>query len=271
MSVSTKDGDNFFIPMTDMMVGLLFIFVIMVAFFAYKLSRQLSQEQFVPQSLLIKVTEERDDMREKLALIKANSVVKFNQNSRDSQKAIIRNVKDAMERTGIGVSADYERGLLRLQGIDLFGSSSTTLKDPVIVRTLASALQLELTCYVLPASRSKDCEGKVGYVEAVYIEGHTDALRVGISRQDGISNNLQLAARRATNTYETIVTSNPALRDYRNPSQHSILSVSAFGAQRPIAPNDTSEGRDRNRRIDLKVEMYVPKDEIEVETLRARL
>jgi len=270
MKSSSKQDSNFFIPMTDMMVGLLFIFVIMVAFFAYKLSRQLSSDTFVPQSLLIKVTKERDDMREELSLIEANSLVKYNQASRDSRRSIIQNIKETLESSGVEIAADYERGLLRLQGVDLFRSASTVLINPDAVRVLANALQTELSCYSLPILRAAECDEKIGYVEAVFIEGHTDAIPVGVSRNDGISTNLQLSARRAANTYETIVASNPALKEFLNPAGQSILSVSAFGAQRPIASNQSSEGRDKNRRIDLKIEMYAPKDELEVEQLVKR-
>jgi hypothetical protein len=39
-----------------------------------------------------------------------------------------------------------------------------------------------------------------------------------------------------------------------------ILAVSAYGATRPIASNDRSEGRASNRRIDLRILMHEPRD-----------
>jgi hypothetical protein len=87
-------------------------------------------------------------------------------------------------------------------------------------------------------------------------------------RRDGIRNNLQLSTRRASNTYERLITTAPELIRYLNPAGFSIMSVSGFGSQRPIAGNETRIGRARNRRIDIRIEMYAPRDESEMQMLK---
>ena len=101
------------------------------------------------------------------------------------------------------------------------------------------------------------------------MEGHTDSLPLaGGYRRDGINNNLQLSTRRASNTYERLIVTAPDLIRYLNPAGFSIMSVSGFGSQRPIANNDTRNGRARNRRIDIRIEMYAPRDESEMKMLK---
>ena len=68
------------------------------------------------------------------------------------------------------------------------------------------------------------------------VEGHTDNI-------GGDVYNLDLSKRRAAAVKEALV------------SQYNIapdrLLTNGFGASRPVAPNDTLEGRARNRRVEL--------------------
>jgi outer membrane protein OmpA-like peptidoglycan-associated protein len=68
------------------------------------------------------------------------------------------------------------------------------------------------------------------------VEGHTDNI-------GGNPYNLELSERRAAAVKQTLV------------SQYNIgadrLLTGGFGASRPIATNDTLEGRARNRRVEL--------------------
>ena len=50
----------------------------------------------------------------------------------------------------------------------------------------------------------------------------------------------------------------PELTKLLNPASEQTLSVAAYGEQRPVAPNTSRDGRERNRRIDIRFEMYVP-------------
>ena len=40
-----------------------------------------------------------------------------------------------------------------------------------------------------------------------------------------------------------------------------LMNASAFGDTRPVASNDTDEGKKSNRRIDVRVLMYSPRSE----------
>lgn len=273
---STED-ENYFATMTDMMVGLLFIFLIMVAFFAYKLSRQTDAENLVPRVVLEKAKKELDEqakelqkLREELASIRQSSLARFNQNSRKARKELLTSIQKRVraQRPELGLTIDFERGILRLQGVDLFDSASTKLLNPSTITLLAQALADEMRCHIFSLQKTIECKDATGFVESVYVEGHTDSRPLSAGRRaDGIQSNLQLSARRASNTYETLILASPKLALYLNPEEQSIMSVTAFGSQRPIASNRTWEGRAKNRRIDIRIEMYNPRSEEEVAAL----
>ena len=80
----------------------------------------------------------------------------------------------------------------------------------------------------------------------VVVYGFTDNTPVGPAlNRAGISNNLDLSARRAANvaTYFRDQGVNP-----------NIISAKGFGETHPVAPNDTAQGRAQNRRIEIVLE-----------------
>jgi chemotaxis protein MotB len=80
----------------------------------------------------------------------------------------------------------------------------------------------------------------------VVVYGYTDNLPVGPALQQvGIKNNIDLSSRRADNvvTYFRAQGVNP-----------NIISAKGFGDTHPVASNDTSDGRAKNRRIEIVLE-----------------
>jgi len=84
--------------------------------------------------------------------------------------------------------------------------------------------------------------------KAIRIEGHTDAMPIAGSLAQRYPTNWELSAARAINVarYLQKESINPAL-----------LSAAGFGEFKPVAENDTVEGRAKNRRIEI---VLVPKD-----------
>ena len=80
----------------------------------------------------------------------------------------------------------------------------------------------------------------------VVVYGHTDNVPVGPELQRaGVADNIDLSTRRAANVvaYFRAQGVNP-----------NILAAKGFGETRPIAPNDTPQGRAQNRRIEIVLE-----------------
>jgi chemotaxis protein MotB len=80
----------------------------------------------------------------------------------------------------------------------------------------------------------------------VVVYGYTDNKPVGPGLQRaGIANNIDLSSRRADNVvaYFTSQGVNP-----------DLISAKGFGDTHPVASNDTTEGRAKNRRIEIVME-----------------
>ncbi len=83
----------------------------------------------------------------------------------------------------------------------------------------------------------------------IRIEGHTD---IGVVRSPRYRNNWDLSAARAA----TVVT----YLEQAHRVEPKRLSAVGRGSTKPIATNDTLEGRETNRRIEIVVEMEKPDD-----------
>ena len=104
---------------------------------------------------------------------------------------------------------------------------------------LSPAGQAELANNIVPKLRGLQNAKVVVY-------GYTDNTPVGPELQrQGIPDNLVLSTRRATTVANFLISQGV------NPN---IVSVKGVGDTRPVAPNDTPQGRAQNRRIEITVQ-----------------
>lgn len=229
----TVEEENYFISMTDMMVGLVFIFIVLLMYFALQFR----------------------DVTEQLS-------------GADKTRAeILRQLEQTLKSKGVQVTIDTQNGVLRLPDAILFDSGRAELKPAgeVAIGHLAEALGDVLPCYSdlpdPPLRRPAKCPDTPHRIESLYIEGHTDdvPLNGGLQFKD----NWDLSVVRATNTYRALVDLAPELgqRCAKKAGQcEPILSVSGYGPQRPVheVSGSLDERRQRDRRIDLRILMVTP-------------
>lgn len=123
-------------------------------------------------------------------------------------------------------------------------------------------------------SPTRKCDATPAYVEAVFIEGHTD--KVVLSPSPQLKDNLDLSAIRATNTFRALLDENPMLLNLESPRclapvvtetgqpcrRAPVLSVSGYGEYRPAELYEPGEEeKAENRRIDLRILMATPTPE----------
>lgn len=101
-------------------------------------------------------------------------------------------------------------------------------------------------------------------IETVQIEGHTD--NVGRDQT-----NRPLSANRANSTFFAMTDAANDIMQHLNLKRQPVLSVAAYGSDRPVSTNDTAEGRATNRRIDLRFIMVTPQDTDGIEVIRQAL
>ena len=110
------------------------------------------------------------------------------------------------------------------------------------IQVLAVALSKVLPCFSLgPASYpTKSCNPNAAFIDAVFVEGHTDNQPITGTLGEGVRDNLSLSARRAINTLQAVNTYQPKLHEMYSisPSEvglklgegHSpLMNASAFG------------------------------------------
>ena len=90
----------------------------------------------------------------------------------------------------------------------------------------------------------------IGQMEdkAIRVEGHTDNVKIGGVLTRAFPSNWELSAARAINVARYI---------QRLGVDPALLSAAAYGEHRPVSENETTEGRAKNRRIEI---VLIPRD-----------
>jgi chemotaxis protein MotB len=128
-----------------------------------------------------------------------------------------QDLKDLME-----IELSEHEIVIRLMGETTFDSGRAQIKPQMIpfLNKIASVL--------------KDAKGDI------VIAGHTDNVPVTGGE---FTSNLQLSAERAVRVAEYLMN--------REPVDPQKISTTGFGEYRPLASNDTPEGREKNRRVEI--------------------
>ncbi len=263
-SSNPGQGDqNYLASISDVMAALIFVFIIMLALFAYQLSN---------------VTEEQASVTERLTA------------SDETRDHILRELENRLEKAGLSVEVLQDQGVLRLSDNAInfpSGSENPVVEHQRNVGRLAKALAEVVPCYVSsdreamiagsdidPAVLTAEntplycqpaeitstytCEEQdyPWLLETLLIEGHTD--RVPVAGDRRFRDNLELSSMRAATVYRMITACEPRIERMRNTENVPVLSTSGYGYTRPatLAP----ELSDYNRRIDLRLLLEPPDD-----------
>lgn len=186
------------------------------------------------------------------------------------RRDILKRLRNAilLDFPDLKVELSEESDALRFQGEGLFASGSSKLNSEksAIVEKLSKRLDEVLPCFTIGAasSFSESCNSGFIMIEAVQIEGHTDNIGTDIT-------NRTLSAARANNTFFAMTSAAPRVMKHLNLKQQPVLSVAAYGPDRPVTTNENLTGRATNRRIDLRFIMVTPKDTNGIATIRSKL
>ena len=257
-------GDqNYLASISDVMAALIFVFIIMLALFAYQLSS---------------VTEEQATVTQRLTA------------SDETRDHILGEIASRLEAAGMTVEVLHEQNILRLSDNAInfpSGSESPISEHQINVGQLAQALAEVVPCYVSSHKKAtvsesntevikNDFEGKPSYclppatasaytceaqkhswlLETLLIEGHTDD--VPVSNERRFRDNLELSSMRAATVYRMIAACEPLIEGMYNSQDVPVLSTSGYGFTRPATRDP--DLADYNRRIDLRLLLEPPVD-----------
>jgi flagellar motor protein MotB len=181
-----EEEESYFASMTDVFIGLLFVFIIMLVFFAMRFQDATAAQQREASALkdakesqekVIKQLEEATAAREKAAE-RQNELVNDLTDSETARAAILRQMAGFLQQKGISVTVIENEGVLRLPEEILFSRSKWELNQKGLeaVKAVAEALDQVLPCYTMGLrSISDGCPQTKAKVEAIFIEGHADA------------------------------------------------------------------------------------------------
>ncbi|MDR3376122.1 MAG: OmpA family protein [Ancalomicrobiaceae bacterium] len=254
-------GENYFVSMTDMMVGVLFIFIIMLMAFALDFQKTTTVQENsinVAQDVALKLQRMENNVRDDIGKI---------ERANQARRQLLDDLQTQLATEGLDVAIDQANGVLRLtENAVKFDVNHSDLSDKArinvdkIARVLDRVLPQYASCRV-SGDRPACAPSTVGpTVETVFIEGHTDTTGVPDPKERD-RRNWELSAERAVATYREIVSQTPTVRSLRNQHGQEIISVSGYSSTRPIDPHETREAWEKNRRIDLRFVMEVDTEE----------
>ena len=211
--------DNFYASVTDLVIGSLFIFIILLVSFAIDLN--------IEKSRLQERVERQVKARQQLL-----------------ERVVARAGLNPRKQPVLG------QGIIRLPQNTLFADNSAELGPTAryTLDRLARALATEVPCYT--RSRDADCPpGSAAILDAIYIEGHSDRRNTKPPWQD----NWQLSSARAAAVYQEVVDAAPSLALQTNAAEGTpvpLLGVSAYAYSRPVVRESPNAAE--NRRVDLR-------------------
>lgn len=239
-----EEDENYFISMTDMMVGILFIFIILLMVFALNFRQQTetSEDQIrkleaaaaAARSVTAKLEDIQKDVRSEMDSISATDGVRA---------ALLEEIQSKLRAQGLIVTIDPVSGVVRLGNNAInFPRSSAALDATASERVVILA---KVLAEVLP-KYTRIGIALPAHLETVFVEGHTDST-------GGDPNNWPLSTERAVNTFRGLTEAEPQLRTLMNLAGTEVLSVAGYSSTRPIREFSKEDGT--QRRIDLRFVM----------------
>lgn len=204
-------------------------------------NRNLASENTALKTKLATVTSEKDEL---------NNVLNAKSDELSKKISALRTENEELKKTKEKVqqaSKTYESMLEKMKSevaqgqitiTELKGKLTVNMVDAILFDSGQSEVKkqgqevLEKLVDVL-----KDVKGKV-----IRVEGHTDNVQIHGNLAKKYPSNWELSAARSINVTRYL---------QKAGIDPSMLSTAAYGEFRPVAPNDTKEGRAKNRRIEI--------------------
>lgn len=240
---------------SDLMIGVLFIFIILVAYLSFQISKTKSDsEQSVNYaSLNEKLTTENKNLVNEINELRLDQK-KSEEMQQKSTAETVRIIGNKLQDTNIDVVIDEKSGVITFPADILFDTGDFALSPQgkrIIYETI-TVLEGLLPCWVSHTGVIKtgnECMSvnpTMSTIETIFIEGHTDSAPISKPNYD----NWHLGLDRARTVYQIFTDS--SMGAYRNDREQPIFGVSSYADERPARGVKKSD-YSKNRRVELRV------------------
>ena len=232
-----QEESSYFMSISDIMSGLMFVFIIILAIFVV--------------DFMIASKEFQDNI-DKL------------QENQDMRSEMLSDVQSQLSNLNIDVDIDIEHGVLRLNENAIrftSGLAELNIEQQNRLESVSHVLAIILPCYGMNAPVNDVCMPRTkGKLDSIFIEGHTDNVPIVGRLAKIFKNNWELSTARAIYTYQEITGNEKVLTEMINTNEQPIISVSAYGEGRPVPGHKHVRPTNDpiNRRIDVRFIMSPP-------------
>lgn len=236
------DSAGYLISVSDMMSGLLFIFIITLVAFIINFQDAIQKQKEITKT-------------------QTEIVKRFTRND-ETRTQLLNKLRERLLELAIIVDVDEKHGVLRItEDAVQFETASADLDERNIANLfkISDVLNELIPCYAQNTPYGHNCAGLEefkGKVDSIFIEGHTDNVPMNSYK---FKNNWELSAARAISAYKNMVP-DTVLAELLNTNDQPIFSVSGYGEGRPVEGHNYSYAKadPTNRRIDLRFIMTPP-------------
>lgn len=231
-----SDDGGALISISDMMAGLVFVFIITLAAFIIRFQDAVDTQ--------IAITEEITSINKQ-------------------RSTLLTTIKEELQKRGVLVEVDHEHGVLRLKESAIrfdVGQAVLTPLGKTNLEIVGEVMAVVLPCYTVERDRLSEefrcSEAITATLDSILIEGHTDNVPIF---NNYFKSNWELSTQRAIETYHVLLVSEPDMLALPNPQKQPLFSVSGYGEGRPVIEHATPTAEAENRRIDFRFIMSPPK------------
>jgi flagellar motor protein MotB len=266
-----EDKNDVFAPVADLMVGVVFIFIILMVALVLNLRNEdtVAKSEYDQKVAQVHAQEseirdlksrlEQESLRRSDAEARAEMLAVANSRLTDfvgfvrdsnavrlmsqlasadqTRSRLLEKIRSRLLTAGIDVTVNSALGTLMLPARKLFdvGRADPTSEGRKAILQVGAVLADVLPCYADTVAQGGSGCGSVSeasQLNAVYIEGHTDVRPFGAG---GVrfTDNWDLSAGRAIEAFKLVASQYEALRTLRNKDGDALLGVSGYADTRP--------------------------------------
>ena len=213
---NNAEENHFWISISDLMTSLLFVFVLILAY------------------MILEYQDKQNIAQQKIEAFEKNI---------NARSSLLIQLQKNLKDKGINVEINIDEGAMRITKERLFDSAKANIKKSK--QWIIKEVAFELLKMMQKPEYKKA-------INTIFIEGHTDNIKLDKGKCGFRWTNMELSAQRAINTFLLMDKfTNGAFSKLKNQKGESLISYSGYADTRPIkgVSNATKDGRERNRRI----------------------